>query len=151
MRTVRTVLTFTLVGALLGVPASGFAATTLPKRVATLKKDFPGLFYPSDKGRGNVVLRLDGPERRICYRLEFENFVVRALTIYRKGADEVSDYEIKLYDEAPTEESPLRGCVSDADVVTRAQIREIKRHPTRFFVMASEYDGDEIGGTIRRP
>lgn len=137
----------------LALPGVGLGETTLPRRVATLDRNHPGTFFPDDadrKGRAEAVLKLDRPERRICYRIEFSNFELRNLSIYRDGADENTDYMVKLYDEAPTSESPLRGCVSDPDVVTRDEIRHLKRHPGRFYLLASQYDGDEIAGSLRR-
>ncbi len=102
---------------------------------------------PDGNGRARVVLKLDRPNAKVCYRVAFENMVVRGVWVYRNGAD-VNEPILRLYDEAPTEDSPLKGCVSDVDRLT---IRKLKRHPSRYFVKAFEYDGSDITGTLRRP
>jgi len=136
---------------LLALPGTGLGQTSLPERVARLDTDHPGAFFPGTKGQAFTSLRLDRPDGRICYRLSFKDFELRALSIYRDGADEVSDQYVKLYDEAPTTASPVKGCVSVKDgEVTREQINALRRHPERFYALASEYDGDEIAGDLRR-
>ncbi len=78
---------------------------------------------------------------------------MRGVYVHRNGSEDTRDYSppfLKLYDEAPTDASPLRGCLSHGDV-TADQIRSLKHHPGRFYVKAFEYDGSEIAGTLRRP
>ena len=55
---------------------------------------------------------------------------------------------MKLYDEAPTDESPLVGCVQE---VSAAAIRKMKSEPKLFYIEAFEYDGNNIAGTLKRP
>lgn len=148
---VRFIALVVVLGSLVAVPQIGIAGESLPRRVAQLDGDHPGTFDPDGNGQAKALLRLDRPDRRVCYRVAFDRIVIRGVYVYRRTAEEVTDYFVKLYDFAPTEASPLKGCVSDADAVTRAQIREMKRHPTRFYVRAFEYDGNDIAGTLRRP
>lgn len=126
----------------------GLAQTSLPRRVASLSGDHPGASQPDENGRARVVLRLDRASAEVCYRVEFEKIVVRGVYIYRKGAESGGPFFIKLYDEAPTEDSPLKGCTTD---VERLKIRKLKRHPARYFVKAFEYDGNDITGSLHRP
>lgn len=130
---------------------SGMAQTPLPRRVASLSGDHPAAMNPDRNGSARVVLRLDRPSAKVCYRVAFENMVVRGVYVYRNGAD-VNDPFVKLYDEAPTADSPLKGCVTETGgQVDRLKIRRLKRHPARFFVKAFEYDGSDITGTLGRP
>jgi hypothetical protein len=136
---------------LLALPGTGFGETSLPERVARLDTDHPGTFSPATKGRAFTVARLDRPDGRICYSVSFKNFELRGLYLYRDGAEEVSDHYVKLYDEAPTTASPVKGCVTEnGGEVTRKQILALKRRPERFYALAFEYDGDQIAGDLRR-
>lgn len=126
----------------------GFAQTSLPRRVASLSGDHPAASQPDENGRARVVLRLDRASAEVCYRVEFEKIVVRGVYIYRNGTEPGDPVFLKLYDEAPTGDSPLKGCVTE---VGRLKIRKLKRHPARYFVKAFEYDGGDITGTLHRP
>lgn len=142
-----------LVGMALALPSLevGLAGNVFPRRVASLSGDHPAAMSPDGNGNARVVLKFDRPNTKICYRVEFKNIEVRGVYVYRNGAD-VNDPFVKLYDEAPTSASPLKGCVTeDSSQVDRLKIRKLKRHPARFFVKAFEYDGSDITGTLRRP
>ena len=129
----------------------GLAQTSVPRRVASLTGDHRAAMDPDGNGSARVVLKLDRPNAKICYRVEFKNMEVRGVYVYRNGAD-VNDPYLKLYDEAPTTDSPLKGCVTeDSGQVDRLKIRKLKRQPARFFVKAFEYDGSDITGTLKRP
>jgi hypothetical protein len=136
---------------LLALPGTGFGETSLPERVARLDTDHPGTFYPGTRGQAFTRVRLNRPDGRICYSVWFKNLELRGLYLYRDGAEEPRDHYVKLYDEAPTTASPLKGCVTVKDgEVTLQQIRALKRHPKRFYALAFEYDGDDIAGDLRR-
>lgn len=150
-KAVRFISLVAVLGSLVAVPQVGIAGESLPRRVAQLDGDDPGAFDPDGNASAGAVLRLDRPDRRVCFRVEFDRIVIRGVYVYRRTAADVTDYFVKLYDYAPTEASPLKGCVSDPDAVTRDQIREMKKHPRRFYVRAFEYDGNDIAGTLRQP
>lgn len=130
---------------------TGLAGTSLPRRVASLSGDHRAATNPDANASAQVVVKLDRPNVEGCYRAEFKNMEVRGVYVYRNGADG-NDPFVKLYDEAPTSASPLKGCVTeDSGEVDRLKIRKLTRHPARFFVKAFEYDGSDITGILNRP
>jgi len=141
--------------AIIPIPLSSMGGTTLPTREARLGPDHPGATSPKANASGQVVLKLDRPNNKVCYRFDFESFEVRGLYIRRVGSQ--NDQESKppflvLYDEAPREESPLKGCATEQTRdIERRQIRALKRHPKRFYVEAFQYDGKNIAGALKRP
>ncbi len=148
-RTMRLAVALSLAGSVLALPATSGAGTSLPRRVARLNGDHPGATSPDGNAKASAVLKLDRLGDQICYRVDFENMVVRGVYLYRDGAER-GDYFLKLYDEAPQDTSPVRGCISDFEV-KRWQIKKLKRHPKRYFVNAWEYGGGDIAGGLRRP
>lgn len=137
---------------LLSLQSIALSGELLPRRIATLNARHAAVENPDRDGRARVRLTLDRPAEKVCYRVEFRDITIRGVYVYRDGSEDSNDYSppfLKLYDEAPTGQSPLRGCVSRG-AVSPSQIRALKRNPQRFYVKAFEYDGDEIAGELRR-
>lgn len=117
-----------------------------PRRIASLDGDYSrgGTTDPDAEGWARLTLQRDG--RKICYRVRITGMETRAVYVFRRSSDVLMT---RLYDEAPTDADILKGCVTE---VPAEVLREYKRHPKRFYVQASSYDGwDRIGGTLRRP
>ena len=131
---------------MVGLPGTSIASDP-PRRIANLNGDYPGL-YPSDpEATARVVLRLYPAAEQICYRIRWSKMQIRAVYLYRRSTNELFT---RIYDQAPTYGPYVEGCTENG--VPRAQVREVRRHPGRFYVKASSYDGQEqIAGRLRRP
>ena len=134
--------------AVLLVAAPGVsAADDPPRRIANLDGEYPGLNPSDPKATMRVVMTLFPTKEQACYKIRWSGMQVRAVYIYRRSTDALIT---RLYDQAPVTDGPLEGC-AESDV-PRSQIREYRRHPRRFYVKASSYDGSEqIAGVLRRP
>lgn len=147
-RKMRAALVIPAIVATLGIAFPGVGAATDPvRRVANLDGDYPGL-YPSDpRAEARVVLRLFPDQEQVCYRITWSDMQIRAVYVYRRSTNALVS---RIYDQAPTYGPTVRGCTESG--VPRAQIREFRRYPGRFYIKASSYDGSEqIAGRMRRP
>lgn len=135
-----------LVALVVGVPDVSAAADP-PRRIANLDGDYPGL-YPSDPEATMRVAMILFPDlEQACYRIRWSGMQVRAVYVYRRSTDVL---KTRLYDHAPTTVGYVEGC-AESDV-PRALLRKYRRHPGRYYVKASSYDGQEqIAGRLRRP
>lgn len=147
----RTALTMAVAATLLLPPTSASAVEDF-QRVAELSSDNPRVTRPETDGTGRAVLTPNPDEAKICWRFRYERMEVRGLNLYRRSTDE---QVAQLYDEAPTSEGRLRGCTmtgkDDWHDLTPQQVREVKRHPRRFYVLAYTYSGEQIAGRLHRP
>ena len=147
----RTALTLAVAATLL-VPGASVSAVEDYQRVARLSSDNPHVTRPEEDGVGRAVLTPMPDEAKICWRFRYERMEVRGLKLHRRSTDE---QVAELYDEAPTDEGRLRGCTTTAQndwyELTPQQVREVKRHPRRFYVLAFTYGGEQIAGRLHRP
>ena len=147
----RTALAMAIAATVLVTPVSASAVEDF-ERVARLNSNGPGVTRPEGDGRGRAVLAPYPGERKICWRFRYERMEVRGLNLYRRSTGE---QVAELYDEAPTTVGRLRGCTtigkSDYYELTSRRVREVKRHPGRFSVLAYTYSGEQIAGRLRRP
>ncbi len=148
---VRTALVMSLAATLLAAPTS-VSAVEDHQRVARLNSNYPGLTNPEGDGRGRAVVTPYPGQAKVCWRFRYERMEVRGLNLYRRST---GTQVAELYDEAPTSVGSLRGCSttgrSDYYELTSRRVREIKRHPRRFYVRAYTYGGQEIAGRLHRP
>ena len=147
----RIALTVAVAATLLVSPTSASAVEDF-ERVARLSSDNPRVTRPEADGTGRAVLTPYPEEGKICWRFRYERMEVRGLNLYRRSTDE---QVAELYDEAPTDEGRLRGCsttgLNDWYELTPQQVREVKRHPRRFYVLAFTYGGEQIAGRLQHP
>ncbi len=147
----RTALAMALAATVLVAPVNASAVEDF-QRVARLTSNGPGVTRPEGDGRGRAVLSPYPGEAKICWRFRYERMEVRGLNLYRRSTGE---QVAQLYDEAPTSVGRVRGCTtigkSDYYELTSRRVREVKRHPRRFYVLAYTYSGEQIAGRLERP
>ena len=126
------------------VLAVGMAIAAPVKRVATLSSS------SDPDARGRAVLRVDRSERKICFRITWEDTTMNpTYGSIQRGEGYGAQTEVQLFnnDNGP-HSSPIEGCARD---VERRLVREIKEHPKRFWVNIFQYASDnELEGRIRR-
>ena len=151
MRTFKATLVAALgLGVLSGTFTSAAAAgdaPDAPRRIASLDSDYSEVTTTTNpNAKGRARLTLFSADDKICYRVEVTGMTTRAVYVFRRSTDVLMT---RLYDEAPTDDNVLKGCVTD---VPAKLMTAYEQHPKRFYIQASSYDGqDEIGGTMRLP
>ena len=147
----RTTTVIALVLATFAAPISALA-TDPPRRVARLTGEYEDLAMPEPDGVGRAVVKTHAGAAKLCYRFTWKRMEVRHVGVYRRSTDAMVS---ELYDENPTTSGELTGCSTtgrdDYHELKARRVREITRHPRRFFVQAMTYGGETIAGTLRRP
>ena len=147
----RAALTMAMAATLLVAPTSASAVEDF-QRVARLRSNHPTVTQPEGDGTGRAVLSPYPGEAKICWRFRYQNMELRGLNLYRRST---GGQVAELYDEAPTTVGRLRGCSTigknDFYELTSRRVREVKRHPRRFYVLAYTYGGEQIAGRLHRP
>lgn len=136
----------TLVFAVLA--AGAFAAPG--RRVATLSgQGFPG---GDPNARGRAVLWVNPAQEKICFRIRFRRLIKPNYgSIHRGPRSSDGPLEVTLFNgDRGMRSSPIKGCARD---LPREVVREIKRHPRRFYVELDQhtYANSTVRGRIRRP
>lgn len=123
--------------------SAGVAAADPARRTATLSGN-------DDSKTGRAVLRIDPPGGRICFRITFEGVHRPNFGGIYRGSHSGAALEVTLFngDRGPRS-SPVEGCARD---LARPIVREIKRHPGRFWVKINHYSfaGSLLTGKIER-
>jgi hypothetical protein len=119
------VLAITAVFALLGATPGVAAAKTLRASMNGDKEVPKG----DEDGRGTARITTNRARGRVCFRIRLSNVgTVAAGHIHKGRAGKAGDIVVPLFDE-PTAQP--RGCATG---VSKAVIRDINRHPGRYYV-----------------
>ena len=116
-----------------------------PKRALTTKltgSEIPAPHTGDPDGRGRAKVRVLPRSRAVCFVLRWRNIATpTGAHIHRGGRGEVGPHAVDLFPPGPVRH---RGCV---DGVDRSLLRELARHPERFYV--NVHNADFHDGAIR--
>ena len=131
---------------------SGAGAAT-SRRVARLtgEEEVP----PADEnGTGRAVIKLNVPERRVCFELRWRRIGAPTNAHIHPGRRGVEHPPIvPLFDATTPLPSSIKGVSGCVGGVERAILRDIRDHPRRFYVNIhnATFPDGAIRGQLRRP
>ena len=126
-------------------PASA-AVKRLEAKMSGTQETDPG----DPDGTGTAKLRLNRATRRVCFTITVKKIDdVLAAHIHRGGKGVAGGIEVDLITE-PKSGDRFTGCTGG---VKRSLIREMVRHPRRFYVNVHTmaYPGGAVRGQLRKP
>jgi hypothetical protein len=137
------------------VLAAGALATSVDARTTRLHARLSGAAEaPGDpNGAGSAVIRLNAPERRVCFHLSWTRIGAPTAAHIHEGAPGVAGpVVVGLFASAsplPDTIHSVGGCVSG---VSRSLIRAIKDHPRHYYVNVHnvEFPAGAIRGQLHR-
>jgi hypothetical protein len=144
----RTMLVLAALAAALALAAPAGAAVRKLEASMSGQKEMPA---GDPDGTGTAKLRLDRPNKRVCFTIRVKNIgQVVAAHIHKGGSSVASGPIVVPLIETPQAGTRFTGC---AKHVSRRLIRAIVRHPRRYYVNVhtTAYPAGAIRGQLHGP